>query len=150
MNKDALLATIIGFGIGLVITGLVFAGPTIFKNFPSIHLPSLSFLNGKPSNTSKKPNPTPRPNSNDLAIESPLADSIEAKPEVLVSGRTAPNATVVIEGESDEAIVVANAQGAYAGTITLGEGKNEIMATSYSNAKVQKQNVTVFYTPEKF
>jgi hypothetical protein len=150
MNKDALLATIIGFGIGLVITGLVFAGPTIFKNFPKIRLPSLSQFIGKPSNTTKKPNPTPRPNSNDLVIESPLADSIEAKPEVLVSGRTSPNATVVIEGESDEAVVIANAQGAYAGSITLGEGKNEIIATSYGNTKVQKQNVTVFYTPEKF
>ena len=84
MNKDALLATIIGFGIGLVITGLVFAGPTIFKNFPKIRLPSLSQFIGKPSNTTKKPNPTPIPNSNDLVIESPLADSIEAKTEVLV------------------------------------------------------------------
>ena len=150
MNKDALLATIIGFGIGLVITGLVFAGPSIFKKFPSIHLPSLSIFIPKSSNTSKKPNPTPRPNSNDLAIESPLAESIEAKPEVLVSGRTAPNSTVVIEGESNEAVAVANAQGAYAGTITLGEGKNEIIATSYTNGKIQKQNVTVYYTPEKF
>ncbi len=150
MNKDALLATIIGFGIGLVITGLVFAGPTIFKSFPRIQLPSLSMFTGKSSGTAKKPNPTPRPNSTDLAIESPLADSIEAKSEVLVSGRTTPNATVVIEGESDEAVVVANAKGAYAATITLGEGKNEIMASSYTSTKVQKQNVTVFYTPEKF
>ena len=150
MNKDALLATIIGFGIGLVITGLVFAGPTIFKNFPKINLSALTQFMGKQSATTKKPNPTPRPNSDDLAIESPLADSIEAKPEVLVSGRTAPNATVVIEGESNEAVVIANTQGAYAGSITLGEGKNEILVTSYKDKKVQKQNVTVFYTPEKF
>jgi hypothetical protein len=150
MNKDALLATVIGFGIGLVITGLVFMGPTLFKNFPSFHFPGFSLSKLLQNKNTTKAKPTPKPGPTDLTIESPLADNIESKTDLLVSGQTAPNATVVIEGESTETVVVANTQGAYAGSITLGEGKNDIRVTSYAGTKVQTQMVTVYYTPEKF
>lgn len=153
MNKDALLATIIGFGIGLVITGLVFMGPTMFKNFPAFHFPTIN-MNLSKYFSSKTPqkniSTTPKPSPSDLSIESPLADNIEPKKELLVSGQTAPSATVVIEGEDAEVVVTANEKGAYAGTVSLGEGKNVIRVTSYANKKTQTQMVTVFYTPENF
>ena len=68
----------------------------------------------------------------------------------LISGMTAPEAIVVIEGESTETVAVANAQGAFAGKIALGEGKNDIVVTSYSKDNVQTQTVRVYYTPEDF
>lgn len=150
MNKDALLATIIGFGVGLIIAALVFLGPSLIKNFPGIKLPDLSGIMTMFSPSDKaKPTPTPKPGE-ELTIQSPLPEAIESKNETLVSGTTAPDAMVVIETDGAEAVATANAQGAYAGKITLSEGKNDIIVTSYKEGKIQTQIVTVYYTPEDF
>lgn len=150
MNKDALLATIIGFGVGLIIAALVFLGPSLIKNFPQIKMPDMSAISSIFKQTSKpKPTPTPKPGEG-LSIQSPLPEAIEAKNETLVSGTAAPESIIVIETNSVETVTVANLQGSYAGKIALGEGKNDILVTSHSNGKTQTQTVTVYYTPEDF
>lgn len=151
MNKDAVLATIIGFGVGLVIAGLVFLGPTIFSGMPKITLPDMSFITRlfQKTQTTIKPTPTPKPDS-ELSIDSPLPESIEPKNETLVSGITYQNATVILEGELGEAVVTANGNGAYAGKLMLKEGKNELVVTSYAKEKMKSAQVTVYYTPEDF
>ena len=145
MNKDAVLATLIGFGIGLLITGLLLLGPNITKSLPKIKLPIISF-----SQPQKKPTvtPTPTPSQFAVSIESPLADAIENTTDLLVSGVTSPGSTVVIAGSADDTAVVAQTDGKYAGKITLVEGKNDIIVTSYSQAKQANQTITVYYTPE--
>lgn len=148
MNKDAILATVIGFGIGLLIAAAIFLGPALIKNFPRITLPSISSINGK---TKEQTKPAQKPVLTDtLTIQSPLPEAIEPKNETLVSGSVTPDSTVVIETEGTEAVVVSNAQGSFAGKIALGEGKNDIVVTSYTKGKVQTQTVTVYYTPEDF
>jgi len=96
-----------------------------------------------------KPTPTPKPGEG-LTIQSPLPEAIETKNETLVSGTVAPDSMVVIETDTTETVAVANSQGSYAGKITLREGKNDIIVTSYTQGKVQTQTVTVYYTPEDF
>ena len=151
MNKDALLATVIGFGVGLVIAGLVFLSPTLFHAFPHFSFPKIpSFSWSFPSSSKPKTTPTPAAGSHTLTIESPLSESIEPKNETLLSGTTAPNATVVLEGEIGETVAVANNQGAYAGKLALGEGKNTLRVTSYSGKDIQTQSVTVYFTTENF
>lgn len=150
MNKDAVLATIIGFGVGLVIAGAVFLGPGLIKN---IRIPSLnlSFLSSVlPKSSGKKAKPTPTPVAKTFSIESPLPDSIEPKSESLISGAAIPGAIIVLEGESDEAVAVATDKGAYAAKLSLGEGKNDIVVTSYAGKTVESKTLTVYYTPEDF
>ncbi len=146
MNKDALLATIIGFGVGLILTGLVFLGPTFFKSFPSFSFPKITwpkfFSVTKPIN----PTPTPTKSNATLTIEAPLADSVETRSELLVSGKTKPHAVVVLSTLDTERVVVANDDGAFATNITLSEGKNDILVSSFADKKIQTQTVTVFYT----
>ncbi len=144
MNKDALLATMIGFGIGLLIMGIFLMGPNLIKSFPAIQLPRFSFLEKKTEST-----PTPPPASFAITIDSPLPDAIEEKDEVLVSGSTAPGASVVVAGNVDEMVVIADAQGKFAGKVSLAEGKNDLTVTSYADAKQTAAKVTVFYTPEE-
>lgn len=148
MNKDALLATLIGFIIGLVITGILLAGPTIAKGFPNIKWPTFTFSLPK-GGTQGGNKPTPTPIAFFLTIDSPLTDSIEEKTDVLVSGKTIPEATVVIAGSVDEIVVTADDKGTYAGKVKLMEGKNEVVVTSYDKEEEKSQTVTVFYTPEK-
>lgn len=138
MNKDAVVATIIGFGIGLVITSAFILGPDLVKSIPKLSFPKST------------PTPTVTPPLSVLTIDAPIADTIEASSSILVSGTSPKDATVVIEGIVDEVVVTVNGEGKYAGKVTLVEGKNEINVTSYANGKTQKQSVIVFYTPEKF
>lgn len=154
MNKDAILATIIGFGVGLVIAALVFLGPSMVKGVPHISLPDFSkimalFSVKTTSDGNKKAVPTPKAPGR-LTIQSPLPDSIEPKSETLISGTTHPNAIVVVEGEDADNVVVANEAGVYAGKIALGEGKNDLVITSYSDGDIQSEGVTVYYTTESF
>ena len=144
MNKDALLATLIGFGIGLLITGFLLLSPYILKAFPMIQLPRFSFLEKK----TEVP-PTPTPAALTVTIDSPLPDAIEEKDEVLMSGATKPGSAVVVAGPLDEVVVVANGEGKFAGKVSLAEGKNDISVTAYEGSQQSSAAVTVFYTPEQ-
>lgn len=146
MNKDALLATLIGLGIGLIITGALLLGPNVTK---SIALPKFSFSFGSPK---QKPVVSQQPAPKDffVSIDSPLADDIASKEELLVSGKTSADAVVIIQGPKDEEVITAKNDGVYAGKITLSEGKNDITVTAYKDAKQITQTVTVYYTPEEF
>jgi hypothetical protein len=93
----------------------------------------------------RKPTPTPKPN--DAEHQSP-PESIEQKNKAHLGA--SPQRHRRHRGESTENVIIANAEGSYAGKISLGEGKNEITVTSYAGANVQAQSVTVYYTPEDF
>ncbi len=147
MNKDALLATLIGFGIGLLITGLLLLGPNITKALPKIKLPTITFSQSK-QKTVATPTAGATPSQFAISIQSPLAEAIENTTDLLVSGATSPGATVVIAGPIDETVATAQSDGKYAGKVTLTEGKNDIIVTSYQKTKQVSQTITVYYTPE--
>jgi hypothetical protein len=136
MNKDALLATLIGFGIGLLITGALLVGPNVFK---TIHLPQQN----------NSPTPTPTPSSFSVKIESPLPDTIENTSDLLVTGTASSGSTVAIAGPLDETVVLVKDDGKFAGKITLTEGKNDITVLSYLGDKQTSQTVTVYFTEEQ-
>lgn len=145
MNKDALLATVIGFVVGLVITGLLLVGPSLVSKLPKINLPLFSFGQLKPSAT-----PTPANINAGLIIDSPLPESIESSANLLVSGSAEPGAMVVLQTDTDDEVVVAKEDGKYAGKVTLAEGKNDLTVTSYGKTKQEAKTIQVFYTPEEF
>ncbi|MBI3577227.1 hypothetical protein HY086_04275 [Candidatus Gottesmanbacteria bacterium] len=142
MNKDALLATLIGLGMGLIITGIIVVGPNLLKALPKISLPKFNFnLAQKPG----APTPTPTPTVFAVTIESPVADSVVSKEELLVSGSTFAGAMVVVQGPTDEDVVSSDTNGKYAGKVTLSEGKNDVTVTSYLAEKHDSKTVVVFY-----
>jgi len=150
MNKDALLATFIGFIVGLFVTGLVLYGPGLTKNLPKFQFPKISFT--LPTFGKNKTTPTPTQaeikKEHAVTIESPLPDALEQSDKVLVSGTTTPNSTVILSGEVDDVVIEANSDGKYAGKMMLTEGKNDVTATSFLNSQAVTQTVSVFYTPE--
>ena len=154
MNKDAILATLIGFGIGLVITGIFLLGPNLVKTLPSIKFPTISFTLPKiniglmKKSQSPPPIPSPVPSPDTLSIDNPLADMIITKSEVLVSGKAPAGSTIVLQSPIDESVAVAHDDGSYAGTLILTEGKNSVSVTAYHQEKVLQQLIIVFYTPE--
>ncbi len=144
MNKDAVLATAIGFVIGLAITGLLLVGPSLMQKLPkfTFQMPAL------PKAQQKQVSPTPKQNGEQFSIDSPIAESIEHEKDLLVSGKAPSGSTVVIQGVSGEVAVTTNDDGAYAGKISLVEGKNDIVVTASAKDYSSSQTLTVFYTPE--
>lgn len=144
-----MLATSIGLILGLTIAGVFIFGPVVARAFPKFSFPTFSF----PKTVIKAPpQPTSVPKEFTLSITAPLADGVEPKKDVVVSGLTAEGATVVIQGPLDEDVVMAGADGAYAGQVTATEGKNDITVTSYGDggANQAQRSVTIFYTEENF
>ena len=140
MNRDALLATLIGLGLGLLMTGILIAGPGLLK-----YLPHFSF----PKQITKTVlTPTPTPSQFGVTITSPLAEAIASTSQLVVSGTTFPKSIVVLQGPTDDDVVTVGDDGKYAGKITLSEGRNDIIVTSYNHSKQASQAVTVYYTEE--
>ncbi len=146
MNRDALLATLIGFGVGLLIMGGILVGPNIVKNFPQVSIPKFSIALPK---RSAQPTPLPStPAGAPFTIDSPLPDSLQSTPEMPVSGSAIGATFVVIQGPGNEAVSVPSGEGKYAGTLELVEGRNDITVTAYDGNAAQKLTVTVYFTSE--
>lgn len=143
MNRDALLATLIGLGLGLVMTGVLVFGPGLLKFLP--HVPNFGIPKSISQNVA---GPTPTPSQFAVSITSPLPEAISDTSQLVVSGATFPKSIVVVQGANDDDVVVVGDDGKYAGKITLVEGKNDIRVTSYLNTKQTTQTVTVYYTQE--
>jgi uncharacterized protein YfaP (DUF2135 family) len=155
MNKDAFFATLIGLGIGLLLTGIILVGPNLVKSFPKITLPtswkiSLPQIAWPQKKATATPTPGVTETQHTVTIDSPLADAIESTDSVLVSGSTSKESKVVISGLVDDVVIMTNGDGKFAGKVTLTEGKNDIVVTSYHGTQSAKQKVTVYYTPEEW
>jgi hypothetical protein len=154
MNKDAFLATGIGFLLGIIITSLILFGPKLTSHFPKLTLPTFNFalnfplFNKKSNNKPIGSKPSNTPTS--LTVSSPLPDTLAESDTILVSGTAPVDATVIIGGELDEEIVHTTANGSYAGKVTLREGKNSLLITSIQGSEQSEQAINVYYTPEKF
>jgi hypothetical protein len=153
MNKDALLATGIGFLLGIIITSMILFGPKLASRFPKVNFPKMGFSIKLPSFGAKpqdKPTNTEQKTPSSLSISSPLPDALVDSDPLLVSGTAPKNATVIVGGELDEDIVTATENGSFAGKVTLREGKNTLVITVVSGNETFEQTITVYYTPEKF
>lgn len=155
MNKDALMASIIGFTIGLLITAVLLFGPKLVQGFPQLSLPSFSLGLGN----------APADESDETAVEQPLLDLDDSdttlidQPEnnavvfedtITISG-TAENATlIVISGFADDIVSPPAAGGTYSESISLEEGRNDILVTAYEDGKPVTDSVTVYYTQDEF
>ncbi len=149
MNRDALLATIIGFILGLIITSIVIAWPKISASFQSlaIKMPSIS-KNVTPDIMSPQAQPKEKQTVTDsqpLTITGPVTDSIAESDTLLVSGSATIGSYVIIGGLLDEAVAIASEDGTYSGSISLQEGKNPIEVSTFTDGVLTTKTVEVYY-----
>lgn len=151
MNRDVFLATLIGFIIGLILTGVVLIGPKAIMSLPklkgfSFSLPSFSF----PSFESKL-TPTPTQNvAQGFTVQAPLPDSIESGETVLLSGTAHAGATVSASGPTDDDVTVVKEDGKFALKLTLVEGKNEISISEFFESKETTETLVVYRSIDSF
>lgn len=148
MNKDAIMATVIGFGIGLLITAAILFTPSAISLFSTIKLPKLT-----QTNSTDAVSPTPAQDNQSisgLTIESPLPDAIAPSDTILVSGNAKPGSVVVLETQDGAVVSQASAQGKFAAEVSLSEGKNDLIVTSYDKGAEESKTITIYYTQEDF
>jgi len=146
MKKEVLLAIIIGFGLGLLITfGVWKANKALKEVAPKKQLPSQ-----ETQEEEKTPSPTLAPPQLSLVITSPEDNSIVSKEKVNISGKTPWRATVVIIYEEGEKIIETDENGNFSTEITLVSGANEIIVSAYDedSNEVTKTLNLVYSTAE--
>lgn len=141
MRKEVILAIIIGFALGLVITfGIWTANKALTKN--KTQTPDQE-------TTTQVDVVTPTP-SFFLEVSSPEDQSLSNEAKITLSGKTQPGATVVVAYETAEDIVDADENGAFASNITLVAGTNEIIITAFdANGNQVNKTVNVVYSTTK-
>lgn len=73
-----------------------------------------------------------------LSLESPTDGELAVNDEILVSGKTLPNTTVVVFTENDETSFESDAAGYFESTIKLINGINQLVVTAFADDGQEK------------
>jgi len=130
----------------MVIIGLIFAGIIFYFYQSTKVIPDTKTA----QNNSQTPTPTLAPTIF-LTLDSPKDESISDSKTVRISGKTNPEATVVILTLEGEEIVKPSLQGDFVTNITISNGTNFIKVIAMTpDGETQTIQRTVSYTTEDF
>lgn len=148
--KEPLLAIIIGFIIGLVIT---FGIWTANKSLKQGQNPTTTTASPSPSgepNTTPSPHPTVSPSTSGLTITSPDNEAVFNTASAKLTGTAPAGSVIVLVGGPNEQILQADSTGQFSTEIDLESGYNLLTLTTYDSAGASTSKVlTLTYTTAK-
>lgn len=141
MKQERVVLSFIMVLIGLVVAGAAFFFYQATKQSTPTEI-----------NTIVNVSPTPIIDSGFfLTVFSPKDESLADRKTVKVSGKTTPDATVVILTTSTHEVVKPSGQGDFTTNITIDDGANYIKIQAIAlNGEIQTVERTVSYTTEDF
>jgi len=145
MKKEILIAIIIGFVLGLVITfGIWTANKSLKEGTTS------NQQTGVTENENITPVPTQVEEKLPLTIISPENNALLNQEKLEIVGKTSPKAVVAISYEEGEKIIEADEKGDFKGEITLVGGSNKINVSAFDSQgnEASKSLNLVFSTAE--
>lgn len=136
MQKEVILAILVGFIIGLLITfGIWKANQAII---------STSSISPQPNQTE---NPTPELSKTKLDISSPVSDFLTKESNVVIKGTYRPNAEMVIISEKDQKTFKSDNEGNFEVEVNLILGENQIQVYGFTKeGEEDKQVINVVYS----
>ena len=144
MRKEVLIAIVIGFALGLLITYGIWTANRAIKEATANNDVASEKI------TSENITPTPGPTVNKLAlsITTPEDNDLVNKQKIEVSGTTVPNAIVVVTYPDGESIISAGADGKFTTNINLDAGSNDLGITAFDTqtGNEASQNLTVVFS----
>jgi len=145
MQLEKVILSIIGVFFGLLVAGSAF----YFYNSMTTHAkPADKKVAGAKTNMLPTPTPTP---SFFLNIDTPKDESVSDNKTVSISGKTIPNATIIISTPSDDQVLNPSSQGDFTTTETIDTGENQLLFTAIApNGEEVKKTITVTYSTESF
>lgn len=129
--------------IVILIVGLVLAGVLYYILNIQYQPPKNSYsASGGPVTTA--------PASLSLELSSPSDDTLTFTPSVVVSGKTAPNSSVLISSEYNDLVVSSKSDGGFSTIFELKEGPNNINVVVFDSTGDQRSaQKVVYYSKEK-
>lgn len=143
LGKETILAGVAGFALGLLAAWAVWSLPQFL---PKKQEPTTITEETTP------PAEEPKAEAFSLTLTQPENEAISSTDKVTVSGKTAKDATIVLNGPLGDEVLEASANGTFTVSLGLEEGANEINVTAYSadGGQEQTETRTVNYTKEEF
>lgn len=140
MTKEKIILSFVAVLIGL----LVASGAFYFYQQTKVIPPE------KQKTISVQPSPTPKP-SVVLTLDEPADEKVFETRIIKISGKTEPDALIVILTESSEEVLNPAKNGDFSTTINLENGVNILQITAVGkNGDTNTIDRTVSYSPESF
>lgn len=141
MKTEKILFSFIAVLIGILITGVIFYFYQSTKNLSTSQQKTVSII---------KPSPTPKATIF-LNIDHPKDEDVTDKKTVVVSGKTIPEAVLLISTESTDSVVTPSSNGSFTTTITIGDDQNKLEITAIApNGEEVKITRTITFSTENF
>lgn len=141
MRKEVLIAIILGFALGLVITFGVWSANRAMKE------KNVAQENVEEPVESLPASPTPTSTAFSLTILTPADESFVETNKISINGSTEPGAEIAIITENGEEIAIADESGKFDAPITLENGTNEITVTAVNaNGDEATKTINIVYS----
>jgi hypothetical protein len=144
MKKEVIIAIVLGFALGLVITFGIWTANRAIQEKAKTPTP--------PTNapTPQEETPTPTTPELPLTISEPADNTISSKEKITLSGSTSPEAIVVIFDEENEKIIEADKEGQFESEITLTGGPNRITIKAFDDSGNEAEaSLNIIYSTAK-
>lgn len=146
MKIEKIILSIVAIIFGLIAAAVAFYLYQMTKTLPAQNTQPLSVK----STSSPTPTPT-KESSNFLTVENPKEESVSGNKTVKISGKTMPDASIVVSTENSDQVVTPASNGDFSLNETLADGTNMIQITAvFSGGEEKKVIRTVTYSKESF
>lgn len=142
MKAERVILSIIAILVGLLVAGGAFYLYQLTRQLPQDKTKAITL----------KTKPTPTPNANNyLVVDSPQEGEVFATKTITISGKTFPNATLVITTDTNDQVVKPTSTGDFSVTSTIGDDSTIIhIVAIFPNGEQKTLTRTVSYTTEDF
>lgn len=137
MKKEVLIAIIIGFTLGLIITIGVYTAQKSINQRDQLISPA---SNGDSSSAETQASHT-------ITVTSPKNYAISNQNELKITGITSPNSMIAVLAHDSNSLSTANDQGIFTSSVELNAGENIIRLISYdSQGNNAETNLILIYS----
>lgn len=143
MNKDTVVASVIGFGLGLIAAVALWIVPKILPSITTSKTSQDQVL----SETVAQNSPEPEIGES-LQITSPVDGEISKESKIKIQGKAPLDTLVLVTSASENLNSAIGSSGNFSVDLNLKEGANEIAVINISHGKQESQRILVYFTKE--
>lgn len=141
MKKEKLILSFVAVLFGLLVAGIAFYLFQSTKTIPDTATKIAPLASPTPTNTP----------SISLTLDRPKDEEVVNSKVLIVSGKTASNAVVIVVTDSSDEIITPSAKGDFSTTVNLDNGQNVLEVTAIApNGESVTIKKTVTYSLEEF
>jgi hypothetical protein len=141
MKQERVILSFVAVLIGLLAAGVAFYFYQSTKTIPSSNQVTVN---------APTPTPTPKPTVY-LTLNTPNDETVVGSKTLTISGKTNPNATIIIYDGSDQTVIQPSTQGDFSVTLTISSGENLIKLVSIlPSGETTTVQRTITYSTESF